>query len=1649
MSWNPDQSVSEAPAGVRAPAEDPEHAPERARARLLDRAADAAPELAELLRTYYRHVPAEEIDDDPADLAGALRAHRELAQQRPVGRPRVRLVNPAPDEHGWTSAATALQTVTDDMPYLVDSVIAELGRNGAEIQRVVHPIVVVRRDVTGELQEVLTGADPSDPPSGSIAESWMYVEVDRVTDPDRMRALEESLRTVLNDVREVVEDTERMVDAARAVAQELEAGSPAVSKELAGDAAGLLRWLADGHFTFLGYRQHELDAGERGSAMRAVLATGLGVLRGDGPAQDESALSPDTLDPSRDLLELTQASAPSRVHRGVRPFCVGVRQFDREGRLVGEHRFLGLFTTTALHENVLDIPFVERRVRETIRGAGFPIEAYSGQRMLEEIQNYPRTELFSTDVRTLRDTITGVLALAERRTLKPFLRRDPYGRFYSCVVYLPRDRYTTSSRLAMQEVLLQALGGASLEYSTRVGESALARVHFVVYTDPGERREPDLSQIQRWLSDAIHTWGDQMLEEVDSEHPEGAGERSRAGRSSETVSAVAQRYVAAFPEAYKEDFGAAEGLADLRRLQALSGQQDLRMSFYQPSEPSPGERRFKMFVAEPVTLSRVLPVLQAMGVEVVDERPYEVVPEEGGAHWIYDFGLRLEPGLLDAPAAEHLDTLRERFQDAFRATWLGEAEVDRFNSLVLRAGLTWRQALVLRAYAKYLRQVGVAYSQDYIEDAILAHRRTTLALVQLFEVRFDPAVPASERESREQELVAEATALIDEVTSLDADRILRSYLSLIRATLRTNHAFGDQRPRPYLALKLEPQEIPGLPEPRPQYEIFVYSPRTEGVHLRFGSVARGGLRWSDRREDFRTEILGLAKAQAVKNAVIVPVGAKGGFVVKRPPLPTGDPVADREATQAEGVACYRMFISGLLDLTDNLVGGQVRPPEGVVRHDGDDTYLVVAADKGTASFSDIANEVAASYGFWLGDAFASGGSVGYDHKAMGITAKGAWESVKRHFHELDLDPQRDDFTAVGVGDMGGDVFGNGMLLSEHTRLVAAFNHLHVFVDPDPDAATSYAERRRLFELPRSSWDDYDRSRISEGGGVWSRSLKSIPLNPRLRAALGVDESVTSLAPNELVRAILLAPVDLLWNGGIGTYVKASTETHAEVGDKANDPVRVDGQQLRVRVVGEGGNLGLTQAGRIEFARDGGKVNTDALDNSAGVDCSDHEVNIKVLLDQLVSEGRLDERRRNELLVEMTDEVSELVLADNQRQNAVLGVSRAHAVDMLPVHARQVAALEKSAGLDRELEVLPSAKGFRDRERNDEGLTSPELATLLAHVKLSLKHDVLDSDLPEAEAFSTRLPDYFPHPLRRDHEDAIRAHPLRRQITATLLVNEIVDGAGLSYAYRLTEEMTATSSDAVRAFAVVTRVYDLPSLWRRIDALDASVPSSTTDWMVLQSRRLLDRAARWLLSNRPQPLAIGAEISRFRPVVDELSAVVPQLLRGQAAENARTKTEELVEAGVPRELAERFGVLLDTYALLDITEVAELAERDTGVSAGRSERDSAELYFALHEHFDVERLLLAINALERGNRWHSLARLALRDDLYGALRDITVDVLRTSDPEEDVPDKIAQWEEINASRVSRAASALEGIKKSGGLDLATLSVATRQLRSMVR
>ncbi|MHA6784567.1 NAD-glutamate dehydrogenase [Pseudonocardia saturnea] len=1566
-----------------------------------ERATKPGPELTALRALYARHAPdLERLSGDHLPmLLAAARSHVELAARRTAGEPLIRVRDARPE--AGPNPGPVVEIVTDDMPFLVQSLLAAVARAGGEVTRVIHPIVVVRRAADGALEDVLTDADPAAPPAGATVESWIHLDLEPL--PLSHDELAARLSAALRDVREIVDDAEPMLATALRIADELPAHAPPGATAQPRDVAELLRWLADDHVTFLGYRHYTATAdGE----LVAEPGSGLGVLRRDAAART-FAPRVDSAPGAPDLLVITRASNTGPL-RPEHPYYLAVATVDVDGRLTGEHRFLGMLTVPALYESVLDIPVIARRVRDAIHRAGFPLESYSGQQMLEVLSDLPREELFSANVDRLHDTAVGVLSVAGRRAVRLFLRPDPYHRFVSCLVYLPRDRYTTSSRLAMAEVLQRRLGGTGVDHTARVSESALALVQFTVHTpaDAAGFGDVDVPALQDELTEAVRTWDDRL-----QTTPDGA-----------EVAAL----LPGVPETYKAAVDPQHAVADLRRIAALSGPGDFSVRL-DPATAG-GARRFALYLAgAPATLTAVLPLLQQLGVEVLDERPSEFVRPDGLRCWLYEFGVQVdEPTGLALAGRDEVD-VEAGFCAAFSAAWRGDAETDRFSALVLRAGLPWREVAVLRAYARYARQLGSPYGPQYMADTLLTQPAVARSLLGVFRARFDPSVP--DRERAELAALAEARGLIDAVTGLDADRILRGYLAMITATLRTNWFRG----RSFFAFKIDPSAVPDMPAPRPKFEIWVYSPRVEGVHLRFGAVARGGLRWSDRPQDFRTEILGLVKAQAVKNAVIVPVGAKGGFFVRA-----------AQPDPAEVEACYRMFISGLLDVTDNLVDGATVPPPDVVRHDGDDSYLVVAADKGTARFSDTANEVAASYGFWLGDAFASGGSVGYDHKAMGITAKGAWESVKRHFRELGVDTQSQPFTVVGIGDMSGDVFGNGMLLSPHIRLVAAFDHRHVFVDPTPDAATSFVERERVFALPRSSWDDYDRALISAGGGVWPRTAKSVPVGPEMRAALGLPDDVSRLSPPELIAAILRAPADLLWNGGIGTYVKATSETHEAAGDKANDAVRADGAELRVKVVGEGGNLGLTQKGRIEFARAGGKINTDAIDNSAGVDCSDHEVNIKILLDRLVAAGELDRDARNAVLVEMTDEVSELVLADNRDQNAVLGIARAHAPSMAGVHGRLTADLVARRGLVRALEVLPDEAGFAALEASGQGLSSPELATLLAHTKLDLTAQVLATELPEVGAFAARLPEYFPHAVRDRFPAAVTGHPLRREIVTTMLVNEMVDGAGMTYAFRLGEELSGTATDAVRAYAVTTMVFDLPALWAELR--EPRIPTAMADEIVLESRRLLDRASRWFLTNRPQPLAVGAEVARFAATVHALRGELSGLLRGRERAAVQERSRQLATAGVGAECAMRSGALMYGYGLLDVVELVELSERDR---EPREPREVAELYYALSEHLGIDLALTSVSALERGDRWHALARLALRDDLYGSLRAITLDALREAAPGTPVEDAIAQWEQANASRLVRARAALHEVGTAGQLDLATLSVVSRQLRGLAR
>ncbi|HZY66106.1 MAG TPA: NAD-glutamate dehydrogenase, partial [Rubrobacteraceae bacterium] len=1031
-----------------------------------------------------------------------------------------------------------------------------------------------------------------------------------------------------------------------------------------------------------------------------------------------------------------------------------------------------------------------------------------------------------------------------------------------------------------------------------------------------------------------------------------------------------------------------------------------------------------------IPLSDVLPLLEEMGVRVVDEHPYKIEPSGSPEAWIHNFGLAHE-----AQGDLQTEEVKKTFQDAFDRMWHGVVENDGFNRLVLRAGLTWRKITILRAYAKYLRQTGTTFSQDYMEDALAGNAHITRLLAELFLVRFDPE-SQKKAEDETDRLKEEIEAALDEVASLDEDRILRRFLNAILATLRTNYFQRDEdgEPKPYLSFKLDPSSIPELPLPRPMFEIFVYSPRTEGVHLRGSEVARGGIRWSDRKEDFRTEILGLMKAQTVKNAVIVPTGAKGGFVVKRPPQN-----GDREAFTEEGIACYRILICGMLDLTDNLTDGETVPPPEVVRYDEDDPYLVVAADKGTAAFSDIANGISTDeYDFWLGDAFASGGSSGYDHKAMGITARGAWESVTRHFRALGKDVHSEDFTVVGIGDMSGDVFGNGMLLSRHIKLVAAFNHLHIFFDPDPDPEKSFEERQRLFNAERSAWTDYDEDCISEGGGIFSRTQKSISLTPEIQQLLGVEEE--SLTPNEVIHALLKAPVDLLWNGGIGTYVKASHESNADVGDKANDSLRVDGEELGCRVVGEGGNLGMTQEGRIEYALHGGRVYMDAIDNSAGVDCSDHEVNIKVLLDAVVKNGDMTGKQRNELLAEMTEEVGGLVLRNNYEQTQAIDNSLAQASSMADVHARYIRFLEDAGLLDRGLEFLPGEEALADRKSEGLGLVAPEIAILLSYTKIMLYGQLLDSDAPEDAYLSEELERYFPTPLRERFREQMKEHRLRRQIIATHLTNELVNRCGTTFAYRLREETGGKASEIARAHTAAREIFDLRDLWSRIEDLDNQVEARVQTRMLLAARKLIERATRWLLRNRRAPLDIADTVSHFSEGAEELTGRIPDLMLESDRKALEKVTEELTEAGVPEELAKRVAALHSMFSVLDIVDVAS--------STGQDLETVAAVYFILGDRLRLHWLREHIESLPRDNRWRMLSRAALRDDLYDQEATLTAEILHeVPDGDLSAEDHVESWIHSNQESVDRVLQVLRDINSSGTFDLSTLSVALRETRNL--
>ena len=1566
----------------------------------------AVGDLPGFLTAYYRLAATEDLTTaGPARVAAVAAWHAALGACRPQGRAVVHARDAG--EASLTGPGTVVDIVTDDMPYLVDSVTMELNRHSADIRLIVHPLLSLHRDVTGVAHGAVQANVGAQPPAGATQESWIHVEVPHAGDPDQLAA---DLRRVLDDLRIAMEDQRRMRSAARELVAALtDSGGPEEA-----EAGELLAWLAAGNFMFLGYREYELPSADAGASAggqrepRPVAGTGLGILRHDG-AESFPVAPPGGGDEDR-LLVLAKSGTKSTVYRPSYLDYVAVRTVGPDGEPRAEYRFLGLYTQAAYTESITRIPVLRRKLDLMLEEAGLPADSHDGKDLIEILEGYPREELFEISVEQLTPIALAVLRLGERRQVRLFLRPDAYGRYMSCLVYLPRDRYTTKVRLACQEILRRALHGVSVDYSAMVSNSALARLHVVVRGEPGHPLpHPDPLALQAEIAAAVRSWDEDLAAEAER--------RLGVERAATVLNACS----VAIPEPYKADTSPATAVEDFTTVERLQ-EQSLRFGLRFSITPN-GTWRLRVYRMSPVTLSDVLPQLQHMGLEVLDEHPYELCGTTG-PFWIYDFGLRRRGGQLTAAEAE---ASRANFEAALTALWHGQTEDDAFNALVLDAGLTWRQVMLLRAYARYLRQIGAGFSQDYLQRVLRFNPAITRLLVRLFESRFDPARQPGAAE-RWEAIAEELRGALDEVVSLDHDRILRFYLALIEGTLRTNY-FQEAGDAPYLALKLAPEGVPGVPAPQPKFEIFVYAPRFEAVHLRFGAVARGGLRWSERPEDYRTEVLGLVKAQEVKNAVIVPSGAKGGFVCKRLPDP-----ANREAYAAEVLACYRMFISAMLDITDNIVGDQVVPPPGVVRVEGDDPYLVVAADKGTATFSDVANEIAAKYGFWLGDAFASGGSEGYDHKKMGITARGAWESVRWHFATLGLNPDSDDFTVAGIGDMSGDVFGNGMLLSRHIKLVAAFDHRHVFLDPDPDPAASFAERARMFGLPRSSWADYDQALISAGGGVWPRDVKAIRVSPQARVALGLDEGTHLLSPDELISAILAAPVDLLWNGGIGTYVKASRETHADAGDRSSDAVRIDATALRARVVAEGGNLGLTQAARIEYALGGGLVNTDFIDNSAGVDTSDHEVNIKILM---AGDIGADERAR--LLHAMTDEVATHVLRHNDGQNMALAAARYQAPKLLHVHARYLRKLARDKQLSLEGDVLPADKEIAARRSAGTGLTSPELALLLAHTKISAGQQVLASDLPDDPYLRTVLAGYFPAPLRARFADRMSAHRLRREIITTSVVNEMVDSGGSTFLFRTQEETGLPVPDITRAWLVAREVFGMPAFWRQLEELAGEVPVDARIELVLEARKLMERACRWLLLNRRPPFGIAETVSFLSEGVGTVRSGIPKLLSGRDLAGYEERRASLAARGVPAALADEVAAMVPSYSAFDIVQSAAVS--------GRGVEETAAVYFCLADRLQLGRLRDLIVALPREDRWSSMARSALRDDLYGAHAALTRDVLAAGGDGE-ASGLVAAWEERNAAAVARAAVTLGEIWQSERFTFTTLAVATRVIRTLV-
>ncbi len=1564
---------------------------------------------------YYRVSPLEELAERSFDnLYGATLSCWEHLQEWDGADQKVHVFNPDLERHGWHCGHTVIQILHRDMPFLVDSVRMELNRRGLSIHVVHSGVLSVDRDE--RRARVVTEGD------SGVREALIYIEVDRHSNPEELKGIEHSLAEVLGQVRAAVGD----FDAMRSQVETLRASLTTqahIDTDKRDEACAFLAWMLDNRFTFLGYE--ELDFSETDKGLEIVQAenSALGVCRLQERTRPIPAAQEHCFLQTPEPMMFAKDDLRSRVHRPAYRDLVVVKKFDDAGKVVGEHRFYGLYTSPVYVEPPRNIPILRRRVEWVLKKAGFTPGGHSAKSLSHVLNELPRDELLLPSDQELFDNAMGVFNLQERRKVRLLIRRDACGKFYTMLYYVPRDIFNTALRTQVQELLAERLGSVDSEFNTYYSESVLARVYYVFQIDPEKEIHIDPQELEAEVAKLSRSWSDELHHVL----VDAAGE--------ERGNHLANSYRNAFPSAYREHFAPSSAVFDIEHIEELDAGKSISMSFYRQIEQSRDLLRFKLFNrSEPLVLSDIIPLLENLGMRVVGEHPYMVRRRDGEQFWIHDFTL-----FYNSNEPVELEEVKQIFQEAFYNIWSGKAENDEFNRLVIGARLSWREVAMLRAYARYNQQIRFGFSQQYIADTLSRHLYVTRLLVAFFRARFEPSRQSSAKVQALADRIANSIIdSLEKVEHLNDDKILRRYLELMRATLRTNYfqTSADGEAKEYFVFKFNPHEIADIPLPRPMYEIFVYSARVEGVHLRGGKVARGGLRWSDRREDYRTEVLGLVKAQQVKNAVIVPVGAKGGFVAKQ--LPAN---GSREAMLEEGIECYKTFIRGLLDVTDNYVDGEVVPPADLVRHDEDDPYLVVAADKGTATFSDIANSIAEEFGFWLGDAFASGGSQGYDHKKMGITARGAWESVKLHFRELGIDTQNEAFTVVGIGDMGGDVFGNGMLMSEHIQLVAAFNHMHIFIDPEPDAAASYAERKRLFELPRSTWADYDESLISKGGGVFSRAAKWIDITPEMKRRFDIDAD--RLAPNDLISALLKARVDLIWNGGIGTYVKASFESHADVGDKANDSLRIDGRDLRCKVLGEGGNLGFTQLGRIEFALKGGACNTDFIDNAGGVDCSDHEVNIKILLNKVVSNGDLTLKQRNAFLKEMTEEVAELVLKNNYSQALALSIAKGQVDRSLDDYRRLINELESSGRLVRSLEFIPADEELVERSQRGQGLTRPELSVLISYVKAELKEVLTESWLPSNPYLAQEVRTAFPRALVERYGDEVENHRLRAEIIATQTANGMINRMGITFPLRMHQATGRDMADIAAAYIIARDIFAMDELWQQMEALDNKVPAVMQQGMMADLQRLVRRAANWILNTCRQQLDPEALVEQYRPGVQAMSLSLAERLTGEPLEAWQARYSELEEAGVPAELAVQAASFDSLYMLLGII----ATEQQTGEPLDRV----ADVYFMLGDRLDLYNVDRQIKGMEQDTHWQSLARDGFREELNSQQRAITLSVLHRaramsneSGEELDSEACVESWLEANQLLLERWNQVLNDLRAVSQPDSAVFAVAIREL-----